>query len=638
MAQAQSYQGLARKWRPQRFEDLVGQEEVARSLQSALRRDKVAHGHMMAGPRGVGKTTAARILAKALNCEQGPTATPCGECDHCRSITIGNDLDVIEIDGASNNSVDNIRELNERIIQASFAARFKVYIIDEVHMLSVPAFNALLKTLEEPPRRVVFIFATTELEKVPETVRSRCVLHNFRRMSAEDIARRLSQVCEGEGVELDPAAGRQVLDLIARSVEGGMRDALVILDQLLAMTDGLPDLDATNRLLGLADQSALTHATDWLVERDAKSLLALIQDLVEKGRSLERFVKGLVAYLRELMLIQADADPALLSASGDALKVAHRQAAAIAPEQLFNILHHLFELEQKLKQSTQARFLVEFTFLRLAAVKPLVPIEEIMQRVGALPEQALSRPSGGEESHPATRRAISPVPIEDARGSAVSAPYGGDHEAKVIPATRAVAVMRESTPGYGDGDAGTSSADLRDREGLLEALSAQLPDASRFLVRYLRQVAQWSMEENCLRLGWDQQASLARRFVEKPENMQVIEQTLSCLIDRAMRVVNQDGTLGPPPTIPAGEAAEPVPRKPPSAPRPVMEDSDPPEPSPQPLPPSPQRAPAAAGRRRAIEKAQAFLDASEDAARRAKLLRDMFGGQIIDEAGQPLPL
>ena len=266
MAQQESYQGLARKWRPQRFEDLVGQEAVAQSFQSALRQGRVVHGHLLAGPRGVGKTTSARILAKALNCEQGPTPTPCGQCRHCLDIAAGNDMDVIEIDAASNTGVDNIRELRERVIQAPFAARYKVYIIDEIHMLSTGAFNALLKTLEEPPPQVVFIFATTELEKVPETIRSRCVVHGFRRLGAEDIARRLEQVAQGEGVTLDPAQAREVYGLVARSVEGGMRDALVVFDQLIALTEGKPDVDSAIKLMGLADQAALTQTVGWLAD------------------------------------------------------------------------------------------------------------------------------------------------------------------------------------------------------------------------------------------------------------------------------------------------------------------------------------------------------------------------------------
>jgi len=189
-----SYQGLARKWRPQTFEDLVGQEEVSQSLMNSLRDSRVVHGHILAGPRGVGKTTSARILARALNCEKGPTATPCGKCRHCIDISQGSDLDVIEIDAASHTKVDEMRDLLEQVYRHPFAARFKVYIIDEVHMLSTASFNALLKTLEEPPEHVIFIFATTEFEKIPETVRSRCAIHNFRRLTAEDIVKRLTEV------------------------------------------------------------------------------------------------------------------------------------------------------------------------------------------------------------------------------------------------------------------------------------------------------------------------------------------------------------------------------------------------------------------------------------------------------------
>ena len=655
MARADSYQGLARTWRPQRFEDLVGQEEVAQSLQSALRQNRVVHGHLLAGPRGVGKTTSARILARALNCEQGPTPTPCGQCRHCIDIARGNDMDVIEIDAASNTGVDNIRDLRERVIQAPFAARYKVYIIDEVHMLSTAAFNALLKTLEEPPPFVIFIFATTELEKVPETVRSRCVVHAFRRLSAEDIARRLAQVSEGEGVKLEPAVAREVFGLIARSVEGGMRDALVILDQVLAMTEGQPTIEAAGRLLGLADQSALTNATDWLAGGDAKALLALIEDLVERGRSLERFVKSLVAYLRELMLIQAGADDQLLTSGGDTLAAARGQARAIEPAKLFNILNQLFELEEKLKQSTQARFLVEFTFLRLATIKPVIPIDEILENIRSIPEGSLGRAS--REQGGAAHRASTPEAAQP-RSATVT---------PIQPAPSAdparVAVMQDSTGGTEVGEGRPP-----EYQDLIEDMTAQLPDASRFLGRYLRKAAQMQVEEHCVRLSWSEPTSLARRMVEKPENLAVIEQTFTRLLDRPMRVINQDVSGDVPPQRAEEQhrvaSARPVTAV---AAGPVLADGDP-TPADEPVDaeatdsakttafqPQPRRMPknehanrsraaAPAGgveagdRRSALEKAQTFLSANPEAERRLKLLREMFGGQAIDGAGKPLSL
>ena len=225
-----AYEVLARKWRPQQFDDVVGQEHVTQTLKNAITSERVAHAYLFVGPRGVGKTSTARIFAKALNCEKGPTATPCDKCDSCREITAGNSLDVLEIDAASNTGVDNVRDLRENVRYAPARGPFKIYIIDEVHMLSVAAFNALLKTLEEPPAHVKFIFATTEPQKVPATILSRCQRFDLRRISMSDIVERLSEIAEAEKIEIDEDA----LLAIARGAEGGLRDAESALDQFIA--------------------------------------------------------------------------------------------------------------------------------------------------------------------------------------------------------------------------------------------------------------------------------------------------------------------------------------------------------------------------------------------------------------------
>ncbi len=625
MARQETYQGLARKYRPQTFEDLVGQEAVARGIEGALRQGRVAHGHLMAGPRGTGKTTSARLLARALNCVAGPTAQPCGTCRHCVDIAAGSDLDVIEIDAASNTGVDNIRELRERVIQAPFAARYKLYIIDEVHMLSSGAFNALLKTLEEPPPSVVFVLATTELERVPETIRSRCVIHGFRRLSSEDIIRRLGQVCEREGVELEPAMAREVFGMIARSAEGGMRDALVALDSLLSMTEGKPDAESAARLLGMADQGSLRQAVEWIRTGDGPRLLGLVEELVERGRNLERFARSLSAYLRELMLIQAGAGERLLPSTGEALESARRQARELAPATLFNMLNQLLELEERMKRSAQARFLLEFTLLRLATVQPVVPIEEIMARIGALPEAAFgpAAPAAAPDpprERPAQRTAPAPAAAFVMHDSAAPAAA----ESPVPP----LAAVRE--PG------GT------DVKGEL------LPQLPEFLGRYLAEARQVVLEGDALRVDLTGAIPLARRILNVPDNVRLLEGTLANHFGKPVRLVLLDEPVGgamPKAVAPAAPAAAARVLKDGRPEGRVQDEDDEPEPPPPSMssrPAAPAAAPkvkpatASVDSRGAVERARAFLGSDPEVGRRVKLLREIFSGRLIDEDGQAI--
>lgn len=666
---AEPYLGLARKYRPQDFDDLIGQEAVADGLRRALQQGRLTHGHLLAGPRGTGKTTTARILARALNCVEGPTARPCGKCRHCVDIAAGIDMDVIEIDAASNTGVDNIRELREQINLAPFAARHKVYIIDEVHMLSISAFNALLKTLEEPPPGVIFIFATTELEKVPETIRSRCVLHQFRRLTNEDIVRRLGQVVEREGITIDKQEAAEIFGMIARSVDGGMRDAMVTLDQLLALSDGKPTLETAHRLLGLADSSMLAETLDWLAGGDAEALLKLVDDLVARGRSLERFVKELVAYLRDVMLLQTSVDSRLVGVKDNALERARRQAESIAPETLYNMLNQLFDLEVRLKKSTQARFLVEFAFLRMARVRRVVPIDDIMRRIAAIPDTALPR-----TQHPAPARVDTPVrrqetAVETAPQAATVHTIAPEKPAAAPARPPLAAVMLDSaseapapeSPAAGPEAATPPPESLAglDRDALTGLIVSQLPDVHQGLFsRYLRQATAIEVDGGALRLSWAAN-SLARSVMERPDNVRVLEAVLTQIAGRPMKVVNVEASAGasaqPAPAAaparsmqaPAAPAAPAVPLArsfSDSRPLPLNEDGDvAPESGEDDDGAGTSERPAAAPRveqavdtRSARERAIAFMNLSEEAARRLKLLRDMFNGTLIDEQGQPL--
>ncbi|MCH8333347.1 DNA polymerase III subunit gamma/tau, partial [Candidatus Sumerlaeota bacterium] len=597
---AVSYQGLARKWRPQKFAELVGQEAVAQALMNGLREGRVAHGHIMAGPRAVGKTTTARILARALNCAEGPAPEPCGSCVHCREIAAGRDLDVIEIDAASNTGVDAMRELIERVVLAPFSARYKVYIIDEVHMLSVAAFNALLKTLEEPPPNVVFIFATTELEKIPETVRSRCVIHNFRRLSAEDIIRRLGEVTRGEGLELGAETEREIFALIAQAADGGMRDALVALDQILAMTGGRPDVEAAQKLLGLSSHETLAQCAHWLAEGDAKALVALVDDLVSRGRNLERFIKALMAYVHDLMLLQAGAEPQQVALSGEALEKARRLALDLSQATVFNILNQLFELEEKMKHSTQLRFLVEFTFLRLSAIKPLVPLEEVMNRLRALPEnpgnpgRAAGQTQGAGAAGPSSPQTGPGTVAEEQRlGSAPAHASAVEYSRPEAP-PRGAAVLSDSG-GEGGGPRGDVAqvseahgpesapaprppvdpesqplAGLA-RDELLNLLVPQLPESYRYLGRYLGGSVAMRADASALWIQWPKDDHAGSRMIARPENKSALERTLTQLAGKSMTIRTSFSTSIEAAQGPANAAASPPVQAPMT--RGVFEDS-----------------------------------------------------------------
>lgn len=387
------YTVFARKWRPQTFAEVVGQQAISDSLRNAISTKRIANAYLFCGPRGIGKTSMARIFAKALNCEQGMRPEPCGTCSHCRQITAGSDMDVIEIDGASYTKIDDVRELQEGIGRSAYAARKKVYIIDEVHMLSASAFNALLKTIEEPPPHVVFVFATTTPEKIPETILSRCQRFDFQRIAPEDIKQRLEHILEHEaGVQANPAELPVILETIARNADGSMRDAEVALDQLLALGQGSLKMENAQQLFGLAQIDQLIHTFDAIEKRDTKGLLLLVAELVNKGRDLERFVKMFTRFLRDLLLIKTEAEVELVQIPAEYVDALRTRLASLSLTSLMNTLHHFFALEEQLKGEVPARFLLEFTFIKLTAIAPTADLDSVISQLNTLERQILRRP------------------------------------------------------------------------------------------------------------------------------------------------------------------------------------------------------------------------------------------------------
>lgn len=380
-----AYLVFARKYRPLNFDDVVGQHHITQTLCKAIEKDRVAHAYIFTGTRGVGKTTTARILARALNCEKGPTPAPCGVCDTCKQIIAGSSFDVLEIDGASNNSVDDIRELRENINYTSMGGKWRVFVIDEVHMLSKNAFNALLKTLEEPPPRVVFIFATTEPHRIPATIHSRCQRHDFRRISAEQIQGQLVKICDAEGVAYDAEA----LALVARKADGSMRDALSLLDQVHSYCHEKLGVDEVRSVLGLVGADAYARVMKAIHTHAPEPALAVVQDILVRGYDLSEFVVGLEEYVRDLILAHVS------GASAEVAPLTRELSALFTEPTLLRIADAVRRVEFELRQSSYPRFLVETLLLKLVHMDSTVTLEQLMRTLEH-PQGSAEQPSNAD--------------------------------------------------------------------------------------------------------------------------------------------------------------------------------------------------------------------------------------------------
>ena len=388
-----SYLVLARKWRPQSFEDIAGQGHITRTLQNAIRTQRIAHAYLFTGVRGVGKTTAARVVAKALNCEKGPTPTPCNACSHCLEITNGSSIDVLEIDGASNRGIDEIRQIIEHVRYQPAQCRFKIYIIDEVHQVTKDAFNALLKTLEEPPPSVKFILATTEPHRLPDTILSRCQRFDFRRIALREIVQRLDDIAKKEGLKITSGA----LVLLAREADGSMRDAQSLLEQVLACAapgseaSGAPPVDESllQDILGLAQRGLLYDLSAAVFQGDAKRCVKIVAQASDQGRDLGRLSRDLVEHFRNLMVARLGADKGaagaqLLDLPDQEIADLTVQAQDLPLETLLDYFDFMAAGDETLARSANPRFALETALIRLAALPKSLPVSELLERLEKL--------------------------------------------------------------------------------------------------------------------------------------------------------------------------------------------------------------------------------------------------------------
>lgn len=511
-----NYQALYREWRPQTFSEVAGQPHIVRTLQNMLRQGRINHAFLFCGPRGTGKTTLAKLLAKALNCQAGPTAEPCLTCPACRAVKTGGFLDVLEIDGASNRGIDEIRDLRERVKYAPAEGRYKVYIIDEVHMLTTEAFNALLKTLEEPPAHVVFIFATTEVHKVPATILSRCQRFDFRRFSPAAIESRLAEVAAGAGI----TAEKQALKLLAEAANGGMRDALAMLDQVYSYAGGSTITAAdVEEVVGLVPGKEYIGILTSLGAGDIRQAFLSVSNLLDAGKEVPQLVSGFIGFCRDLLLSMSDC-------SGQTREQFKSLEGLFTPNRVLRLIDELIKVEKELRFASEPKILLE-----LAMFRYLNPAMAEQQR--------LADGAFGDDSGQAGVCATQSTPIATKPGL----PAGAAQES-------AEAEVRTEVP-----DKLTLHTLQKQWPGVMQTLMAQEP-AVAIKLSSARVIG---LADGVVALQFDKRFS--KNFIEKPDNMQVLTSFLSRHFHQELRLqceLKEEEPAGEPEKIREDSSVNPI--------------------------------------------------------------------------------
>lgn len=507
-----SYTALYRKFRPSEFADVKGQDHIITTLQNQIKADRIGHAYLFCGTRGTGKTTVAKIFAKAVNCEHPVNGSPCGECEMCRSIAAGMSMNVIEIDAASNNGVDNIREIREEVTYRPTEGRYKVYIIDEAHMLSPGAFNALLKTLEEPPEYVIFILATTEVHKIPITIMSRCQHYDFKRISIETITDRMKELMDTEHVEVEDKA----LRYIAKAADGSMRDALSLLDQCIAFYMGQKlTYDNVLEVLGAVDTDIFSKLLRKVIERDVASVLDVVDDLVMQGRELPQLAADFTWYLRNLLLVKtSDNIEEVLDVSTENMAQLREEAQMIEPDMLFRYIRIFSELSNQLKYATQKRVMLEVALIKLCTPAMESGQDSLLDRIRAVEEKV--------------EKGIEAAAALQARGVGEGVPVGAGY----------MQGERSSGGGYGSQNA-----------GVRQVLPDAIPEDVQEVVKNFRSIAgeasgmvRGYLKKARLSLGGDNRLlivlpdALAASVVGREDHVQELEQLIEERIGKKVEV------------------------------------------------------------------------------------------------------
>jgi DNA polymerase III subunit gamma/tau len=535
-----TYQVIARKYRPQTFRELVGQEHVTETLANAIKNNRVAHAYIFSGARGVGKTTAARILAKALNCIKGPTPDPCGECDSCKEIAGGTSLDVIEIDAASNRGIDQIRELRDMVRYAPAAARSKVVILDETHMLTDEASNALLKTLEEPPDRVIFVMATTQPEDLVDTIRSRSQHFHFRALTFNEIAGRIQDIATKENLRIDEGA----VGVIARMAEGSLRDALSFLEQARAYCGDTITDKAARELFGVVPEDALNELVEAIAAGSAERALGLVHTFQKEGRNLQHFCREAVRHIRNLLIARVSgADSDLIAATPDQRPAIAKAASLFSEEDLTRFFQILLQTDDDLRRKPDPRVHLEMGLLRLINAGRLAPLEELLAE--------LRGGSGSGMSNAAARSAVSAAPSVPAKREMASAAAVGASSTtprETVPAMREFISPGESTSAReplretASGPAKNVEKEIAKvtTQGLSEAqmleIRAAIQAQQKFLGELVEHGHRWELDGAELRIYFATEKRPFAEMIEGRESIERVRIASSKVLGRAVRV------------------------------------------------------------------------------------------------------
>jgi len=531
-----SHLAYARKYRPKNFDEIIDQEHIATTLKNAIAQDNIAHAYLFCGPRGIGKTSTARILAKALNCEKGPTKKPCNKCTACLEISESRSLDVLEIDGASNRGIDEIRTLRENVKFAPSSSRYKIYIIDEVHMLTTEAFNALLKTLEEPPAHVKFIFATTEPHKVLPTILSRCQRFDFRKITAEGIINKLKKLIAEEKISCDEEA----LYAIAKSADGSLRDAEVILDQLNSFSKSKVTIKAVSSVLGLVSKEAVFTIVENLVPERAAENLSMLSDLIQEGKDPAQLANAFTEHFRDMMLIKCRAEKLVTLPQEDKQKL-KQQSEKLALENILYCIGVLVQAQERIKRQGAGRILLETAIIKLSHQQDLLPGKVLMEKVQALEHKLkqVTSVSGGAHK---TKAVFNPAPqqiksVSENSFSKIS-PLPKSEKTQQQPSSqgKTVAVLEQSRMDPED----TADEDTQLTLDLINSIWGELIQKVRkkkmSLGMYLAEGRPLKVHGKTIDVGFLYECEFHRENLAEEQNLQLIESAASSLLNKKIKL------------------------------------------------------------------------------------------------------